>query len=135
MTKKYEFTGETKTHLGIKLHRIRALVAIAAIGVAVGDLGGWIESERCLSHDGDAWVSGNAWATRNPKVLTGFKHTLTITDHHIRAGCEQHPPSVWADRGAAIIRADGVNSADAKAQAEIINMIAAKHGCIDREVA
>lgn len=59
MTKnaKYEFTGETKKNVhGVTLHRIRALVAIAAIGVAAGDLGGWIESENNLSVSDDAWV-------------------------------------------------------------------------------
>lgn len=63
--KKYEFTGETKVEFGITLHRIRAVVAIAAIGVAAGDLGGWIEKESNLSRvSGDAWVSGNAWVLR-----------------------------------------------------------------------
>ena len=58
---KYEFTGETKIEFGVKLHRIRALVAIAAIGVAMGDLGGWIEKESNLSRvSGDAWVYGDA---------------------------------------------------------------------------
>ena len=42
-TKKYELTDETKIVNGVTLYRIRALVAIAAIGVAAGDLGGWIE--------------------------------------------------------------------------------------------
>lgn len=61
MTMKYEFTGEVKIEFGVKLHRIRALVAIAAIGVAAGDLGGWIESEKNLSQVyGDARVSGDA---------------------------------------------------------------------------
>ena len=58
--KKYEFTGEVKIEFGVKLHRIRALVAIEAVGVAVGDLGGWIEKEKNLSHSGNAWVSGNS---------------------------------------------------------------------------
>lgn len=65
--KKYEFTGETKIHCGITLKQIRALVTI--IGVASsGDVGGWIESEKCLEHSGDAWVSGNAWVYGNAQV-------------------------------------------------------------------
>ena len=60
MTRKYEFTGETKQWLGRTLHQIRAVAAIASIGVSVGDVGGWIESEKNLSHGGNAWVSGNA---------------------------------------------------------------------------
>lgn len=58
--KKYEFTGETKEHFGITLKQIRLLVDIADLGLSVGALGGWIEKEECLSHSGDAWVSGDA---------------------------------------------------------------------------
>ena len=57
--KKYEFTGETKKHYGVTLRQIRALVTIIGV-VSSGDVGGWIESENCLDHSGDAWVSGNA---------------------------------------------------------------------------
>ena len=57
---KFEFTGETKDHFGITLHRIRAVAAIVALGVAVGDLGGWVEKEDNLSVSGNAWVYGNA---------------------------------------------------------------------------
>ncbi len=46
--KKYEFTDETKTVNGIKLHRIRRL--------SDGKLGGFIQSEHNLSHDGDCFV-------------------------------------------------------------------------------
>lgn len=47
-TRKYEFTGET---MG-PLRRIRRL--------SDGEIGGWIERERNLSHYGDARVSGDA---------------------------------------------------------------------------
>ena len=71
---KYEFTGETKIELGVKLNRIRAVVAIAALEIVAGELGGWIESEKNLSVYGDAWVydnarvSGNAWVYGNARV-------------------------------------------------------------------
>ena len=75
MTKRYEFTGETKQFLGRTLHQIRALVEIAAFGVAVGDVGGWIEKEENLSRvHGNAWVHGNAhvsgdaWVHGNARV-------------------------------------------------------------------
>ena len=59
--KKYEFTGEIK-QAGIfgeiTLKRIRAVVAFGC--VEVGELGGWIQEEKNLSHDGDAWVCGDA---------------------------------------------------------------------------
>ena len=54
--KKYCFTGETIDHYGVTLHRIKALIDIPNFGVKAGDLGGWIEKEENLSHDGDAWV-------------------------------------------------------------------------------
>lgn len=60
---KYEFVpgDEIVIAPGRTLKRIRALVAIAAIGVAPGDMGGYVESEKNLAHvSGDAWVSGNA---------------------------------------------------------------------------
>lgn len=66
--KKYEFTGETKTVFGRTLHQIRALVAISALGVVAGDIGGWIEHENNLSHGGNAWVSGNAWVYGDAQV-------------------------------------------------------------------
>ena len=68
--KKYEFTGETKE---IKLlfrtavlHRIRATVSFGF--VKIGDLGGWIEKEENLSHEGKAWVCGDAKVWGNAEV-------------------------------------------------------------------
>ena len=58
MNRKYEFTGETRNWVGRTLHRIRAVRDFG--DVKAGDLGGWIEIESNLSHDGDAWVCGNA---------------------------------------------------------------------------
>lgn len=56
--KKYEFTGETKEFLGITMRRIRAIKSFG--DVKAGDIGGWIEKDSNLSHDGNAWVSGDA---------------------------------------------------------------------------
>ena len=55
--KKYEFTGETKQVgiLGnITLKRIRATMEFGI--VKIGDLGGLIDKDENLSHDGNAWV-------------------------------------------------------------------------------
>ena len=57
----WEFTGETKIHLGTTLKRIRASVGLelkCGVVIVKGELGGWIEKESNLS--GNAWVSGNA---------------------------------------------------------------------------
>lgn len=56
--KKYEFTDETKKSCGKILHRIRAIRSFN--GVKKGQLGGFIESEDNLSHDGNAWICSNA---------------------------------------------------------------------------
>lgn len=54
--KKFEFTGETKVLCWCTLRRIRALVDIPTHCVKKGDLGGWIENDKNLSHDGNAVV-------------------------------------------------------------------------------
>ena len=56
--KKYELTKETKVIGGKTLFRIRALRSFGDI--KAGDLGGFIENERNLSHEGNAWVGDNA---------------------------------------------------------------------------
>lgn len=71
--KKYELTSETKVINGVELHRIKALESFG--NIKKGELGGWIESEKNLSQDGDSWVSGNArvcgnaWAGENAIVF------------------------------------------------------------------
>ena len=73
MDKKYEFTDETKEIDGRILHRIVAVkdfyygdrISI----VRKGDLGGFIESEDNLSHDGGSWVMNNAWVYGNAQVF------------------------------------------------------------------
>lgn len=65
--KKFELTAEFVTNVfGKKLFRIKALVAFC--NVEKGELGGFIEKEDNLSHDGDAWVSGNAQVSGNARV-------------------------------------------------------------------
>jgi len=56
-TRKYEFTGETRG----KLNRIRRL--------SDGALGGWIEHEGNLSHDGIAWVGDEAEVSGDARVF------------------------------------------------------------------
>lgn len=69
--KKYAFFGEEKVFYGRTLRRIKALRDIESYAVKAGDLGGWIESEKNLSHEGNAWVSGNAWVYGDARVLDG----------------------------------------------------------------
>ncbi len=51
---------------------------------------------------GDAQVYGNARVsvvcTATPKVITGLLYTLTITDEHLRAGCQVHTFPEWRNK-------------------------------------
>ena len=77
--KKYEFTGETKRvelwNRTATLHRIKATVEFGF--VKVGELGGWIEKEENLSHEGKAWVCGDAKVCGNAKVFLA-SHVLVM---------------------------------------------------------
>ena len=67
MAKKFELTAEFVTNiLGKKLFRIKALMAFG--DVKEGELGGYLEKEENLDHDGDAWVYGNAEVSGNALV-------------------------------------------------------------------
>lgn len=55
---KYEFTGKT---IGVKGRKLNQIKAICDFGtVKAGEIGGWIENESNLSHEGHAWVKDNA---------------------------------------------------------------------------
>ena len=58
MEKKYILTDDVIDFNGHTLHRIKAVRDFDC--VKAGDLGGFIESEKNLDHDGDAWVTGVA---------------------------------------------------------------------------
>ena len=97
--KKYEFTGETKIHCGITLKQIRALVTIIGV-VSSGDVGGWIESEKCLEHSGNAWVSGNAQVCGNAWV---YGNAQVSGDAWVRG-------DAWIDSKSAICAFSGFGS-------------------------
>ncbi|WP_142417228.1 hypothetical protein [Bartonella massiliensis] len=56
--KKYKLTDETIEFAFKTLHRIKALRDFGY--VKAGDLGGFIEKEDNLSHEGNCWVGDNA---------------------------------------------------------------------------
>lgn len=134
--KKYKLTEERN---GNGLYRIQALIDIPLIRVKVGDLGGWIESEKNLSHDDNCWVFGNGQVfgngrvydsgqvygdgrvcgkmvlTRKALVIDGLsQHTITVADNLVSVGCEVHAIQDWI------------------LKAEIIGL---KHGYTSRQIA
>ena len=65
--RKYEITEETKIlKSGEVLHRIRAVRSFGT--VKCGHMGGWIEKESNLSHEGNAWVHYNAMVYGDARV-------------------------------------------------------------------
>ena len=71
MERKYELTNETIEIGGKTLHRIKAVRDFA--NIKAGDLGGFIEKEGNLSHNGNAWVYDNAKVCDNARVYGNAK--------------------------------------------------------------
>ncbi|WP_033313039.1 hypothetical protein, partial [Bartonella rattaustraliani] len=66
MSKKYELTDETKVVNHVTLHRIKALRDF--YNVKAGDLGGFIQKEENLSHEGNAWVGDEACVYQDAQI-------------------------------------------------------------------
>ena len=67
MDKKYEMLKDDTIEVGIRiLHRIKALKDFN--DVRKGDLGGYIEKEENLSHEGNCWIYDNANVFDDAKV-------------------------------------------------------------------
>lgn len=69
MRKKYHLVGAREkldfsggTPLG---YRIQALIDIPEHGVVAGDLGGYVEDESVLSHEGSCWIGGDAYVSKH----------------------------------------------------------------------
>ena len=71
MEKKYRLTDETIEFNGVKLHRIEALKDLSV--VKKGDKGGFVQSEKNLSHDGDCWIFGYAMIYGSAKISDNAK--------------------------------------------------------------
>ena len=65
--KKYGFTDETFDVSGTVLHRIIALKDFG--DVKRGELGGYVEKEKNLSHKGNCWVYHNACVLNEARVI------------------------------------------------------------------
>ena len=115
--KHFKLTSETKVNfLGKTLFRIE-LITDCKWG-KIGDKGGFLEKEENLF--GDAWVSGNARVFGDARVsgdaevfgnarvfgdaevtkkvfILNFCYNLTLTDNHIKFGCEMKTVKEWED--------------------------------------
>ena len=68
---KYELTNETINHNGTTLYRIKALRDFN--DVKKNSLGGFIEKEDNLSHEGNAWIYDNVRVFGNVEVFGNAK--------------------------------------------------------------
>lgn len=70
--KKFKLTSESIIKpSGRTLYRIKGCTTFTTFSgdeIKVGDLGGFVEKESNLSHDGKAWISDNAEVYDNAKV-------------------------------------------------------------------
>ncbi len=136
---KFELTNETKIVNGIKLCRIKALVSFGDI--KAGEQGGWLERERGLSQEGNAWVygdarvygnaqvsgnarvSGDAWE-KSPLYIQGTKAAITNCKHgHIAIGCQAHTFEKWRKDYKKIGKEYGYSDAQIKEYGAIIALI------------
>jgi len=90
--KKYRLTGKTLRKRNKILKRVQAVRDFG--NVKEGQLGGWVEGEWNLSHDGDCWVDDEAMVLDNAKVegnacvslYCEIKNSAIITDNAIVRG-------------------------------------------------
>ena len=71
MEKKYKLTKETIIVDNITLYRIKAIRDFS--DVKAGDLGGFVEKEDNLSHEGNCWVYDNAKVYNDAKIKDNAK--------------------------------------------------------------
>jgi NDP-sugar pyrophosphorylase family protein len=69
--KKYVFTDETQVYEMRTLRRIKAITDFGSI--KSDQLGGWLESENNLSHEGECWVYNDAKVYDNARVYDNAK--------------------------------------------------------------
>jgi len=141
MLKKYELTEQ---HPDTGLWRIKALRDFG--NVAKGDIGGWIEGEKNLSHEGDAWVYGKAEVfgdarvygdaevsgdarvsrakhTSNVWTMTLGKHTITVDGDYLNIGCESHTIKQWLKNFRKIGEMEGYSPEEIERYGDAITMI------------
>ena len=66
MLKKYKFVGEKKKVGNSMLQQIQYTRSFA--GIRAGQMGGWLESEHNLSHDGNCYISEDSYVFENARV-------------------------------------------------------------------
>lgn len=114
MKKKYKLTNDIFVYHDIKLYRIKALKDFD--DVSKGQLGGYIESEKNLSQEGNCWVYDNAMVYNNARVYNNAKiHDSAQVYNHAIIYCN------------AIVKDNATVYGDASVFG---NACIAQHGCV-----
>ena len=110
MGKKYILTDDVIDFNGHTLHRIKAVRDFDC--VKAGDLGGFIESEKNLDHDGDAWVFGDAWVSGDAKVFDNAKvsDNARVFDNAMVSGDAMVSGNAWVHEPSDIALIKGFGS-------------------------
>jgi hypothetical protein len=87
LTKKYELTAEKIINVfGVELFRIKSLISFS--NVKIGELGGYVQKENNLSHEGNSWVSGDSQVSGDSDILWFSKVVSEYIEWHFT---ELHP--------------------------------------------
>ena len=99
--KKFELTSEHKINwCGRTLYRIKACISFTTTNgyeVNEGDLGGWVEKESNLSHEGKGWIWGNAKICGDANIFS-TKHIFNVTP----IGCSANSLTVFRTKNCEI---------------------------------
>ena len=121
MEKKYELIKSSATcgYDNRPLYRIKATKDFG--DVKIGDVGGFVESEKNLSHEGDCWIYSNARVYDNASIENGAKvyNRCIVCDNAIVKDNARLIGSVIVDRNAfvggnATIKGDSTITDNAK---------------------
>lgn len=118
MNKKYKLTDESFNINNKRVYRIQAVCSF--FDVEEGDLGGFVESEKNLSHSGDCWIYDDSVACGKARVSDcGQMHDLSFATDNAKitiSGCLSENASIHGD----VIVSDRANlSGDAVAKGNV----------------
>ena len=113
MGKKYILTDDVIDFNGHTLHRIKAVRDFDC--VKAGDLGGFIESEKNLDHDGDAWVTDSARVTGDARVTDSARVSgaALVTGDAWVTDSARVSGAAWVS-GSALVSGDAIVTGDAR---------------------
>ena len=93
--KKYEILMEEKNTIRWKGHTLHRIKALRDFGdVRKGELGGFIEKEYNLSHEGNCWIYNNAKAMDNSRL---YDNSAMYDYSEISGNSEMHDSSMMYD--------------------------------------